>query len=111
MIIVRLKGGLGNQMFQYAFAKYLSIQKNEGFSLDVRYLKDDATIKQNFVSRDFDLEKFVAEKNIHKSTWSFPFQDYILQIIEKVIKYIPFRVVINKKHFFVENSHELDFQF
>lgn len=34
MIIVKIKGGLGNQMFQYAFGRYFGIQKSEEVKLD-----------------------------------------------------------------------------
>ncbi|MEI8061991.1 MAG: alpha-1,2-fucosyltransferase [bacterium] len=34
MIIIRLKGGLGNQMFQYAFGRALSMRRNEPILLD-----------------------------------------------------------------------------
>lgn len=29
MIVIKLKGGLGNQMFQYAYEKSLAIKTNE----------------------------------------------------------------------------------
>lgn len=34
MVIIRLKGGLGNQMFQYAFGRALSMRRNEQLFLD-----------------------------------------------------------------------------
>lgn len=37
MIIIRLKGGLGNQLFQYAFARFLSYNLNVELFLDVSY--------------------------------------------------------------------------
>ncbi len=35
MIIARIYGGLGNQLFQYAVAKSLAIEKNQKFALDI----------------------------------------------------------------------------
>ena len=34
MVIVKIKGGLGNQIFQYAFARFLSTQKNIEVKID-----------------------------------------------------------------------------
>ena len=36
MIIVRLIGGLGNQLFQYAFAKHLSVKHNTCLKIDIQ---------------------------------------------------------------------------
>lgn len=36
MIIVKLKGGLGNQLFQYSFGRLLSRKRQEDFKLDIR---------------------------------------------------------------------------
>jgi hypothetical protein len=57
MIVVKLMGGLGNQLFQYAFGRCLATKWNTDLVLDVDFLLD-RTYKENFVFRDFDLDLF-----------------------------------------------------
>lgn len=60
MIIVKLMGGLGNQMFQYAFAKNLAVKNNTSLKVDLSFLLD-RTPRENFVFRDYDLDIFDLE--------------------------------------------------
>ena len=65
MIIINLKGGLGNQMFQYALGYCLSKKKGAPLFLDLR-LMNEHKIKPSprNVPRDFDLDVFGIEKKI-----------------------------------------------
>jgi len=54
MIILRLKGGLGNQLFQYAFARTIALRTNRQLYLDLGYL---TLAKYRFTPRDFKLER------------------------------------------------------
>jgi hypothetical protein len=57
MITVELSGGLGNQMFQYAIGKSLSIRHNTNLKLDKHFLLDRRP-RKNFVYRNYDLDIF-----------------------------------------------------
>jgi hypothetical protein len=57
MIIVRLMGGLGNQMFQYAAALRLAMKHRTKLKLDCTFLMD-RTPRKHFTYRDFDLGIF-----------------------------------------------------
>lgn len=57
MIIARLAGGLGNQMFQYAFARTLSLRHNTSLNIDLSFLKNK-NMGPNFVYRNYELDIF-----------------------------------------------------
>lgn len=66
MVIINLKGGLGNQMFQYAFGRTLSIKNNDELKLDLNSL-DQAKMIGN-IYRPFSLAYF----NINRDIASLP---------------------------------------
>jgi hypothetical protein len=56
-VVVNLKGGLGNQMFQYSFADYISKKTGRKIVIDLSYLNNKNFIP-NFTYRDYDLDIF-----------------------------------------------------
>jgi Glycosyl transferase family 11 len=98
MITVRLKGGLGNQMFQYAFAKALSKQKNTTFQLDIRYLLD-RTYRHNFVFRNYDLNIFNIENNIYNGKRLNPIKVYFDLALNIIFKVSPLLLKVKSNYF------------
>ena len=72
MILLKLEGGMGNQMFQYAFARYLQMIYNETIYVDTRKLK----IKQ-YGLKYFELNKNVRILNV--------FLQYVLALYTKLL--------------------------
>ncbi|MCL2027006.1 MAG: alpha-1,2-fucosyltransferase [Bacteroidales bacterium] len=54
MIIVQLKGGLGNQLFQYAAGKQLSVKHNAPLKFDLSFLNAEPT---SYTKRSLELDK------------------------------------------------------
>lgn len=63
MIIVKLKGGMGNQMFQYALGRALSLKHNVPLGFDLSFLLD-ITSRLNFTPRNYDLDIFNIKAEI-----------------------------------------------
>lgn len=63
MVIVKLMGGLGNQMFQYAMGRRLAEKHKTVLKLDTTFLLD-RTFRKNFTFRNFDLQIFNIQENI-----------------------------------------------
>jgi len=58
MIIVKLMGGLGNQMFQIAFAKKLAIENNEEIVID-------SSVYSKYKIRNFSLNNLIISDSIN----------------------------------------------
>ncbi len=57
MIVVKLSGGLGNQMFQYATGLSLSLKNKTQLLLDLSYLLDKS-LRENITHREYALNCF-----------------------------------------------------
>jgi len=102
MIFIRLKGGMGNQMFQYAFGLKLANKLNTNLKIDLSSLLDRS--KGDFVYRNYDLDIFKLKGN-------FLNNPKLLQTIYQtksraVTKLIEKWVLNGKKHI-----KEIDFHF
>jgi len=62
MIIVNLKGGLGNQMFQYAFARHLAKRNNDVLKLDTSSLEKALLVGDSY--RPFSLNLFNIKNDL-----------------------------------------------
>ena len=75
-------GGMGNQMFQYAFARSISLKTNTEFKIDLSFLKR-RDLGENFTYRDFDLDIFNIPENIIKEIQT----DNLQSVSEKMFSY------------------------
>lgn len=101
MIVVRLKGGLGNQMFQYALGRVLSIKNSTSLKLDASFY----SMSFNGVTkRAYDLDVF----NIHASITN----TNDVPILHKNIhnKFV-YKIISILKKFFDMNGVEKSFKF
>lgn len=57
MIVVRLKGGLGNQLFQYAFGYTLAKQYGDELKLDIEWFGGEGNVPW-LTQRRYELDKF-----------------------------------------------------
>lgn len=107
-ILVRLWGGLGNQMFQYALAKNLSILNNNiPIKLDTTYFDS------SFSYRPFELNKFNIKAEIANINEVFKFDNGIIppklgRLIEK-IPYIRVKDFIRRPFSYVYTEKSIKF--
>ena len=67
MIAIKLMGGLGNQMFQYAIGRRISLEQNVPLKLDLSFLSR-RDMGQNFIYRDYDLGIFILNSDLDPIT-------------------------------------------
>ncbi len=61
MLIVKLKGGLGNQLFQYAFGRLLALRRNEELKLDKSGLGAKTDTYRSYALDNFNIKENIAE--------------------------------------------------
>ena len=109
MIVVQITGGLGNQMFQYAAGRALSLKKNTDLILNIQHF-DDIAEKKDLINRDFELGIFGLDKKVRKN----PFINYLKTNSNflKRIYYLIRKKLINFSFFYEGNlEHKNEFHF
>lgn len=100
MIVTKLIGGLGNQLFQYAAGLSLATKKNTELFIDTAFLNADA--EGAYTKRNFELDKFnITEKIADKIILEqFKFNQPTLIVKLKKIKPNLFKKIIFNEHQF-----------
>ena len=81
MVIIKIKAGLGNQMFQYAFGRALSLERKEPLFLDASYYIDQPKLD---AKRDFALEKFNIQATILPNEEIKKYNPYYKILLRKI---------------------------
>ena len=111
MLIARITGGIGNQLFQYAFVRSLSLKLNQKFKLDLSWYRDYNKFEKvndpnAATKREYLLDKFNIKENLLNPIYlSISYRLNNSSILNKIIKYPPFR------YFSYNTITELDFDF
>lgn len=102
MFIVKLMGGMGNQMFQYAFARNLSLKYNKPLKIDLSFLKNKNQ-GPKFTYRDYNLNIFNIDGDfdIPKKESGILLQENALQTAAANINYVNTFIQKNINHNFV----------
>ncbi|MEZ5054529.1 MAG: alpha-1,2-fucosyltransferase [Chitinophagales bacterium] len=85
MIKILLTGGLGNQMFQYALGRALSLKNNTDLVLNTSYVDSKLPIKSISTPMRYELDIFdikaTVERNIIRTSRLYPFAktEYLLR--------------------------------
>ena len=90
--IVKFKGGIGNQLFQFAFYKFLK-SKNFDVGIDISWYEDVQKIKNNLTIRKFALnsiinnfpDTIIYKKNLHDKILSFRSENLKIYLAKKFI--------------------------
>ena len=111
MIIVKLSGGLGNQLFQYSFGRYLSLKHNTELKLDIQ-LNINAS---DFTPRLLGLSKYNIDLNFATNneieSYKFFKTGSLSRIERKLNQRFPFinkRYVVEKPFAILNNDLLLD---
>ncbi len=90
MIVVKLTGGLGNQMFQYALGRVLSIKNNNELKLDINSYNPN-----NLLQREYQLNSFNIQADVLPKNKFF----YLSRLIYKIFKLFKSKGIERKYNF------------
>lgn len=109
MITVKLRGGLANQMFQYALGRRLSILHNTPLFLDLEHYKSEQTEEKtirNYGLDIFNLQASIAnikQINQSKGWYSNPVKRKVTTALNKILPYYKQNIVKEQHATFDKN--------
>src|SRR5688572_458380 len=103
MIAVKLMGGLGNQMFQYAAARSLALEKKTWVYLDPSFLYEDS--KGRWTQREYELYVFNIKYKYERSgrvrfLRSLNVKNYMKKLSDSSWWFFPYRNFYQPDHRF-----------
>lgn len=98
MIVTKLMGGLGNQLFQYAAGKVLALHNKTTCKVDVSFLNTDTN--GVYTQRKFELNAFEAEIEVLNEK---EVKDFVLKNTSKLKMLFP---VLFKSNVITESGHQ-----
>jgi hypothetical protein len=103
MVLIQLTGGLGNQMFQYAFARSLDLKSKRKIYLDTSWL-NNKNLQNNVTQRNYELAVFeiypmVIQKN-SIINYVLERKTLIQKCFFKIMRMIGFISVLKEKKLF-----------
>jgi len=105
MIISQLNSGLGNQMFQYAAGKALSINKNTDLSIDISWYNNKEVMQ---TTRNYELYVFKIEEHLIYEDKAYEYYNKGNAFINRIINKIERNKPYYKKKLFEEQTFEFD---
>lgn len=106
MIIVRLKGGLGNQLFQYATARTAAERNNSTLKLDILWFDDPKHIYRKYRLNKFNIvESFVTPGEVDEITWKSRtgLKKRIFDYVQRRMPYYRRKIVQEQNFYFDPN--------
>jgi hypothetical protein len=86
MVVVRLSGGLGNQLFQYAMGRYLSFNANTELLLEDSFFFQRSP---NLTPRTFELDKFAIQARRTSAEERKALRSYTGKIWKRIRRVLP----------------------
>lgn len=83
MIVIKLQGGLGNQMFQYAAAKSLALYSGKTLVLDLSFLEQNIEAYDGFTPRNYELSIF-NHNDIIFTNYSTSLKNSIYKLLSRI---------------------------